>query len=92
MNLETAFHSTGFAELCCADCRDDWMKPISKESLSLGRTALGGTLDRLLKENPSAGPTGEILSYALDILEHHIEKKLVSRKTFETGESGIIEI
>jgi len=92
LNLETAFHSSGFAELYCADCRDDWMKPISKEALSVGRTALGGTLDRLLKENPASGPAKEILSYALDVLEHHIEKKLVSRKTFETGESGIIEI
>ncbi|HXP80019.1 MAG TPA: DNA repair protein RecO [Verrucomicrobiae bacterium] len=92
MNLETAFHSTGFAELYCADCRDDWMKPISKEALSFGRTALSGTLDRLLKENPPIGPAKEILSYALDVLEQHIEKKLISRKTFETGESGIVEI
>jgi DNA repair protein RecO (recombination protein O) len=92
MNLETAFHSSGFAELSCADCREEWMKPISKEALSVGRTALAGTLDRLLKENPVIGPTKEILRYALDILEHHIEKKLISRKTFETGESGIVEI
>jgi DNA repair protein RecO (recombination protein O) len=92
MNLETAFHSSGPAELYCADCREDWTKSISKEALSVGRTALCGTLDRLLKESPAAGPTKEILSYALDILEHHIEKKLVSRKTFETGESGIVEI
>jgi len=92
MNLETAFHSSGFAELYCENCKDDWMKPISKEALSVGKTALAGTLDRLLKENPPTGPMKEILSYALDILEHHIEKKLISRKTFETGESGIIEI
>jgi DNA repair protein RecO (recombination protein O) len=92
MNLETAFHSSGFAELYCADCRDEWMKPISKEALSVGRTALAGTLDRLLKENPAAAPTKEILRHALDILEHHIEKKLISRKTFETGESGSVEI
>jgi DNA repair protein RecO (recombination protein O) len=92
MQLETAFHSPGFAELYCADCRDDWTKSISKEALSVGRVALAGTLDRLLKENPSIGPTKEILSYTLDVLEHHIEKKLISRKTLETGESGIIEI
>ena len=92
MSLETTFHSHGFAELYCTGCRDEWMKSISKESLSIGRKALAGTLDRLLKENPPSGPTREILSYALDILEHHIEKKLVSRKTFETGESGGIEI
>jgi DNA repair protein RecO (recombination protein O) len=92
LNLETAFHSSGSAEICCADCGDDWMKPISKEALSVGRMALAGTLDRLLHENPDIGPTKEILSYALDVLEHHIEKKLISRKTFETGESGSIEI
>ena len=92
LNLETAFHSSGFAELYCADCRDDWMKPISKEALSIGRRRLSGTLDRLLKENPPIESAKEILSYALDILEHHIEKKLISRKTFETGESGIVEI
>jgi len=48
-----------------------------------------GTLDRLLKENPPLGPAKEILSYTLDVLERHIEKKLISRKTFETGESAI---
>lgn len=68
------------------------MKPISKEALSVGHTALSGTLDRLLKEKPAVGPSREILSYALDILEHHIEKKLISRKTFETGETGFGEI
>jgi DNA repair protein RecO (recombination protein O) len=92
MNIETAFHLPGFAELYCADCREDWMKPISKEALSVGRKALSGTLDKLLKEKPPIGPSREILSYSLDVLEHHIEKKLISRKTFETGESGIVEI
>lgn len=92
MNLETSFHSPGFAELYCSNCRDDWMKPISKEALLVGRAALLGTLDRLLKENPPIGPAKEILSYALDVLEHHIEKKLISRKTLETGASGIVEI
>ncbi len=41
LNLETAFHSQGFAELYCADCSDEWMKPISKEALSVGRSAVG---------------------------------------------------
>src|ERR1700722_18448731 len=89
---ETAFHAPGFAELFCADCRDDWMRPLSKEALSVGRIAMSGTLERLLKEKPPLGSVKEILSYALDVLEHHIEKKLISRKTFEMGESGIFEI
>jgi DNA repair protein RecO (recombination protein O) len=89
---EIAFHSPGFAELHCADCRDHWMKPISKETLSVGRAALSGNLERFLNQNPAIAPVKEILSYALDFLEHHIEKKLTSRKTLEMGESGAIEI
>src|SRR5579872_5828408 len=48
MKLEPAFHAQGFAELSCSDCRGDWMKSISNEALAVGRTALSGTLDRLL--------------------------------------------
>src|SRR5271165_105383 len=48
---EGAYHSHGFAELFCSDCRGEGMKPISKQALLFGRTALSGTLDRLLKEN-----------------------------------------
>jgi DNA repair protein RecO (recombination protein O) len=90
--VEAAYHAPGFAELYCSGCRGDWSKQISKEALSIGGIALTGTLDRLLKENPASGPTREILSYALDVLEHHMEKKLISRKTFEIGESGAVEI
>ncbi len=89
---EGAFHSQGFAELFCSDCRGEGMKPISKGALLFGRTALSGTLDRLLKENFQDSIAREILSYALDVLERHMEKKLVSRKTFESGEGGVIEI
>lgn len=92
LGADPAFHSTGFAELYCSACRDHWMKQISKEGLSVGRTALSGTLERLLKEDPPSGPAREILSYGLDVLERHIEKKLVSRKIFEMGESGIVDI
>jgi DNA repair protein RecO (recombination protein O) len=91
LQVEGAFHSHGFAELFCADCRVEWAKPISKEALLFGQRALSGTLDRLLKEKFPISVAKEILSYALDILEHHMEKKLISRKTFDMGESGLIE-
>ena len=91
LTIDGAFHSAGHAELYCTDCRQDWSVKISKEALAVGRIAVTGTLDRLLNGKSAAGPTFEILSYALDILEHHLERKLVSRKTFETGESGSIE-
>ena len=87
-----AYHSAGYAEIFCGDCRGDWARQTSKEALAVGRLAISGTLDRLLNEKFAVDAVREILSYSLDVLEQHIEKKLISRKTFETGESGIVEI
>jgi DNA repair protein RecO (recombination protein O) len=89
--VEPAFRSSELAELFCSDCRNPWMRAVSKEALEVGQTALSGSLERLLKEEPPEAAAREILSYALDILEHHIEKKLISRKTFGMGVSGFIE-
>jgi DNA repair protein RecO (recombination protein O) len=92
LQVEPAFRAPSSSALICSDCRDSWMKPISKEALAVGRSALSGTLDKLLKEKPAEAAAREILSFALDILERHIEKKLASRKTLEIGASGVIEI
>ena len=92
MLQEPAFHSPGQASLLCRNCKEDWKKLISKEALSFGRVALSGTLERLLKENAAIDPSKEILSYALDILEQHFEKKLTSRKILETDEAGSFDI
>jgi DNA repair protein RecO (recombination protein O) len=92
VEFEELFTSAGSSELCCADCRDAWLKPISKVSLSLGRKALSGTLDRLLKDETPPEASAEILSYGLDVIEYHIEKKLISRTMLTTGESGSVEI
>jgi len=91
LQVKGAYHSSGYAEISCDDCRIEWMKPISNVSLTVGRLALSGSLERLLKENLPAGSVKQILSYALDVLERHMEKKLISRKIFESGEGGIIE-
>jgi DNA repair protein RecO (recombination protein O) len=85
---ESMFASSGLAELYCVNCREIQMKGISKDALLIGRQAFSGTLDRLLKSNPSVAASREMSGYGLDILERHIEKKLVSRKMLETGESG----
>ena len=84
---DAAYSSPGSAGLSCADCREGWAKPISQVALSVGRAALSGTLERLLKTNPSSEGSEEISSYALDILEHHMERKLVARQMLVTGKS-----
>jgi DNA repair protein RecO (recombination protein O) len=92
IRVEPAFRAQGFAGVVCENCRGEWAKPLSKESLSIGRMALSGTLNRLLKESYKVEAAEEILGYALDILEHHIDKKLISRKTLELGENRTLEI
>jgi DNA repair protein RecO (recombination protein O) len=78
--------SQGHAELYCDNCREPWMRKISKAALSTGSQALSGTLDRLFSFNPSNASAREILSFALDLLENHMEKKLLSRKMLDVGE------
>jgi DNA repair protein RecO (recombination protein O) len=90
--VEPTFRSSTGAELTCGNCRDEWMRPISEEGLLVARMALSGTLDKLLAGTPAPGPATESLGFALDVLEHHIEKKLTSRKLLETGASGAVEI
>jgi DNA repair protein RecO (recombination protein O) len=84
---EAAFASAGSPGVSCAECRDPWARPISQVALSVGRAALSGTLERLLKSHPSIEGWDEISSYALDILEHHMERKLVARQMLVTGKS-----
>jgi DNA repair protein RecO (recombination protein O) len=84
---ESAYASTESSGLFCAGCRGDWVNPISQVALSVGRAALSGTLERLLKGNPLLQGSDEISSYALDILEHHMERKLVARQMLVTGKS-----
>jgi len=92
LQYESAFHMAGQAELFCENCKSEWAGKISKVALSIGGAVLSGPLERLLKEHPPEGAAKEILKYALDVLEHHFEKKLNSRKSMEAGEIGSVEI
>jgi DNA repair protein RecO (recombination protein O) len=84
LGKEAAYTSPGTSSLYCEECRADWAKPISQVALSIGWAALSGTLERLLKTNPSSLGSNEISSFALDILEHHLERKLVARQMLTT--------
>jgi len=85
MEHEPAYFSPGSPGLSCGQCRQEWMRAISPSARMVGRQILSGTLDRLLKENSSKATSHEVSSFALDILEHHMERKLVTRKLLGTG-------
>lgn len=84
---EGAYASAGSSGMFCTNCRENWMKLLSPVALSIGRAALSGTLERLLKGNPQLAGSTEMSSYALDVLEHHLERKLVARQMLITEKS-----
>jgi DNA repair protein RecO (recombination protein O) len=84
MEEEPAYSSAGSPGLSCGQCRQEWMRVTSFSARMIGRQILSGTLDRVLKKEHSRAGSAEILSYTLDILEHHIERKLVTRKLLST--------
>jgi DNA repair protein RecO (recombination protein O) len=85
---EVLYITPGSAALCCQRCRDNWMRPLPLPVVKVARKILSGTLEELLATKPAAGSSFEILGYALDILEHHMERKLVSREMLDMGKNG----
>jgi len=83
-----------FCDTCCNGGRSTTtgagqrMEQIPQVALSVGRLALSGTLERLLKGNPSPAGSREISSYALNVLEGHMERRLTSRQMLETAAGG----
>jgi|ERR1700676_971983 DNA repair protein RecO (recombination protein O) len=95
---EHGYTPPGSSEIFCDNCRNaghrvsleaaSRMRQISQVALSVGRLALSGTLERLLKTGPSLQAATEISSYALNILEQHMERKLIARQMLETEASN----
>lgn len=93
IQVQPAFRSAQSSDICCGNCREEWMRPISKESLSLGRKILSVKLEVVLKEfSNKSKPAKEMLEFGLDVLEHHAEKKFASRKTLDSLGREEIEI
>ena len=80
MGGEPGFASIGSSGILCATCRQGWMTSISPAALAAGRQILTGKLDRFLKEKYSTDTLNEISEHTLNVIEHHAEKKLVTRQ------------
>jgi DNA repair protein RecO (recombination protein O) len=80
MDGEPGFASIGSSGILCATCRQGWMTTISPSALAAGRQILTWKLDRFLKEKYSTDTLSEISDYTLNVIEHHAEKKLLTRQ------------
>jgi DNA repair protein RecO (recombination protein O) len=83
---ETAYWSPSQG-LVCGRCRIPGQRAISAGGLRVARGIAAGKLERLIAEwPPSNAPLErEVKDFMLDIIEHHIEKSLRSRKMMDGG-------
>ncbi len=78
------FHATWNPGLLCDNCRRPGMHPFSLVARQLAERFAGERLDRIPAEAGSAGSVRELQSAALDWIEHHTERKLITRELLET--------
>jgi len=78
------YWSRSVVGLYCAQCRRLGMLPLAPETLSAARRMLSAPLGELAAagaNSPRVSP--EFEAYFLDMIEHHTEKRLASRRLYE---------
>lgn len=79
--LEAAAYRSAFsAGLLCGDCRQPGGTQVTSEMRRQAKSMSAEKLEHLLSENIPAKTLDELSDFMLDLIEHHMEKKLVTRK------------
>lgn len=79
------FASPEVAGWYCADCRGMGMRVITQPAIAAARKLLGERLDKIPPGTFPKPALRELLRHLLDLLEHQIERKLVSREMLESA-------
>jgi DNA repair protein RecO (recombination protein O) len=87
-----AYASVGTSGFVCPECRRGGMREVSLAALSLAKQIVSGPLEQVMKKKQPDGAATQLYSYTLDLIEHHLEKKLVARQMLEVREGSRIEI
>jgi len=82
-------YATITSGLLCASCGRGKGRKISRASLEIIGRMISTPLYRLPEEKRLSASAREISAYALDIAEHHLEKKLVTRPMLEFKETWV---
>src|SRR6266849_5670302 len=79
-----AFYDGHRACLFCEKCRPSGMKPLHFEARNLAERFAGERLDRIEYEKSMQASAKELREAALDWIEHHSERRLMTRELLET--------
>lgn len=80
-----AYASRTVPGIFCGNCRGIGMKAISPDALKAGIKMLADRLDKIEANSIPNSVLRELSRYSLDLIEHQIERKLVSREMLETA-------
>ncbi len=80
---EPLYWSLSQPGLHCANCRRPGMRTLSTEALAAARRMLAAPLHQLALDANSPRVSPEFEAYFLDMIEHHIERHLASRRIYE---------
>ena len=86
---QPAYGSGSRQGLRCSDCRLPGMRLISVRGLDAGRRMLLEKLDRVAKAEESGMVTRDLTDFLLDVIEHHMERKLSTRRVLEAAREGM---
>lgn len=81
---EPAYFSRSASALACAKCRTPGMRVVSSAALAAARKMLAERLDRLSEEIIPSRANRELTDVMLDVIEHQIDRKLLSRELLES--------
>jgi DNA repair protein RecO (recombination protein O) len=81
---DPAYFSRSASALACGKCRTPGMRVISAPALGAARKMLAERLDRLSEEIIPPRAARELTDVMLDVIEHQIDRKLVSRELLES--------
>jgi DNA repair protein RecO (recombination protein O) len=81
---DPAYFSRSGSALACGKCRAPGMRVISAAALAAARKMLAERLDRLNEEIIPLRAARELTDVMLDVIEHQIDRKLVSRELLES--------
>jgi DNA repair protein RecO (recombination protein O) len=78
------FHFAQAGGLECEKCRRPGMRPLGKSSRELAGVFASKRLDEILISAELAKPLRELREASLDWIEHHVERRLLTREFLET--------
>jgi DNA repair protein RecO (recombination protein O) len=82
---QAAYFSPTSSAIVCANCRRPGMRVISPTALAVAQRMLVERLDRLSEESVPPRATREVTEVMLDVIEHQIDRKLISRELLESA-------